>query len=140
MNRLTIAAIISILGFTASAAAEDFKLPASGNVYFKNLHDGDSVPTKLKLEFGLEGVTTRPAGEDISDRKSGHHHLIIDGGPIAVAQPVPSDDRHLHYGKGQSETEITLTPGKHTLTLQFADGAHRSYGPRWASTVTVIAK
>jgi hypothetical protein len=29
---------------------------------------------------------------------------------------------------------------RHTLTLQFADGAHRSYGPKWAATLTVNVK
>ncbi len=30
----------------------------------------------------------------------------------------------LHYGKAQTEAELTLTPGAHTLCLQAADGNH----------------
>jgi hypothetical protein len=136
-----IAAVVAVLGLVAVASAQDFKLPSSaGKVYFKNLKDGSSVPSKFKVEFGLDGLKVRPAGEDVNDRASGHHHLIVDGGPIDIGKPVPADEKNLHYGKGQTETEITLAPGTHKLTLQFADGAHRSYGPTWASTVTVNVK
>ena len=68
---------------------------------------------------------------------SGHHHLIVDGRPVPPGQPVPFDDKDLHFGKGQTEAQITLPPGRHTLTLQFADGGHRSYGPKWSATITV---
>jgi len=50
---------------------------------------------------------------------------------------VPFDDKDLHFGKGQTEAQVTLPPGRHTLTLQIADGAHRSYGPKWSTTITV---
>jgi len=50
---------------------------------------------------------------------------------------VPTDAKHLHFGKGETQAQVTLPPGRHTLTLQFADGAHRSYGPKWAATVRV---
>jgi hypothetical protein len=53
---------------------------------------------------------------------------------------VPKDSTHLHYGKGQTEAEVKLSPGKHKLTLQFADGLHRSYGSKLAATVSVNVK
>ena len=53
---------------------------------------------------------------------------------------MPTDDTHIHFGKGQTETELKLAPGKHTLTMQFADGAHRSYGPDLSSTISVTVK
>jgi len=53
---------------------------------------------------------------------------------------VPKDATHLHFGKAQSSTEVTLAPGKHVLTLQFADGIHRSYGSQLATTITVTVK
>jgi hypothetical protein len=52
-------------------------------------------------------------------------------------QAIPADDMHLHFGKGQTETEVTLKPGEHKLTLQFADGAHRSYGPKMSKTIKI---
>jgi hypothetical protein len=133
---LVLAAAIG--GFALTAAAQGFTQPsAPGRVFFRNLKNGQTVPTTVKVEFGVEGLKVRPAGEDTEDRASGHHHLIIDGGPIEAGTVIPADARHLHYGNGQTEAEVTLPPGAHTLTMEFADGAHRSYGPRWAATISV---
>jgi hypothetical protein len=139
MIRLVAAIAVSLV-VVAVAGASEFVLPAGGKVYFKNLKDGDTVPATLKLQFGLDDLKTRAAGEDIFDRRSGHHHLIVDGAAIGAGKPVPLDARHLHFGKGQTEAEITLKPGTHTLTMQFADGAHRSYGEKWAQTITVVVR
>ena len=102
--------------------------------------NGQSVPATFKVQFGLMGMKIRPAGEDVKDKTTGHHHLIIDGAFIPEGQVVPTDDTHKHFGKGQTETEITLSKGKHTLTLQLADGAHISYGKSLSTTVEVIVK
>ena len=42
-----------------------------------------------------------------------------------AGEEIPFDETHLHYGKGQTEAAITLTPGKHKLTLQFANALHK---------------
>jgi hypothetical protein len=39
------------------------------------------------------------------------------------------------FGNAQSETELTLKPGKHRISLQFADGVHRSYGNKLNTTI-----
>ena len=138
MIRAATVLFVIVFGFVLNAAAQDFKLPAaSGRVYFKNLKTGALVPSTFKIEFGVDGLRVRPAGEDPLDHTSGHHHLIVDGRPVPPGQSVPFDDKDLHFGKGQAEAQITLPPGRHTLTLQFADGGHRSYGPKWAATITV---
>ena len=80
-------------------------------------------------------MAIHPAGELVA--KTGHHHLIVDGAPIPAGKMVPVDAKHIHFGKGQTETVLKLTPGLHTLTLQFADGAHGSYGPNLSSTIQV---
>lgn len=112
---------------------------ATQGVHFVNLKDGAQVGTIVNLSFGVKGKTVRPAGEDPEDKTSGHHHVIIDGAAMAAGTVIPMNETHKHYGKGQTETKIELTPGPHTLTLQFADGAHRSYGPEWSQTIKVIA-
>jgi hypothetical protein len=53
---------------------------------------------------------------------------------------IPANDKSLHYGKGQTEADVTLPPGDHTLTLQFGDGSHRSFGPEMSQTITVHVK
>jgi len=111
---------------------------SSERVFFKNLKNGQTIPQKYKVQFGAVGVVVKPAGEKAPG--TGHHHLIIDGDAIPAGQPVPADATHLHFGKGQTEAEIELKPGKHKLVLQFADGAHLSYGPELAATVDVVVK
>lgn len=120
---------------TAAHGASE-KTPA--RVFFKNLKNGQTIPTKYKIEFGIEGVAVKPAGEIVPG--TGHHHLVIDGDAIPAGQVVPMDENHMHFGKGQTEAEITLKPGKHKLLLQFADGAHVSYGPELCAVVDVVVK
>lgn len=83
-------------------------------------------------------MRVHPAGELIEG--TGHHHLIVNGPAIATGQVVPADERHIHYGLGQTETELKLVPGDYQLTLQFADGAHVSYGPKMSQTIRVSVR
>jgi hypothetical protein len=114
-------------------------VPAGAKVYFKNLKDGQKVKSPFKVEMGLDGLKLDTAGAIVAG--SGHHHLLIDAGDsIPSGQVVPKDATHLHFGKAQSSTDVTLPAGKHVLTLQFADGIHRSYGSKLATTITVTVK
>ncbi|MDZ4661568.1 MAG: DUF4399 domain-containing protein [Pseudomonadota bacterium] len=106
--------------------------------YFIAPNDGESVKSKFTVRFGINGMKIRPASD--MTEGTGHHHLIIDGAPVAKGTVVAKDEKNIHFGQGQSETELTLAPGKHTLTLQFADGAHSSYGESWSKTITVDVK
>ena len=111
--------------------------PEQAGVHFVFPQEGAKIFAKSALRFGVSGMTVTPAGQHVEDATRGHHHLIVDGAPIPQGQPVPFDDQHMHFGKGQTETEITLAPGTHTLTLQFANGAHLSYGPALSKTIRV---
>mgnify|MGYP001164683790 CR=1 FL=1 len=106
---------------------------SGGKVFFKNLKDGEIVTSPVKVEMGVEGKTLAKAGSQ-SDAE-GHHHIIVDGAPLEKGQVVPTDAQHIHFGQAQTETLVELTPGKHTLTLQFADGSHRSFGKELSATV-----
>jgi hypothetical protein len=111
---------------------------SNARVYFIEPKDGATVTSPVHAKFGVDGMTVAPAGT-MTDG-SGHHHVLIDSGPIPKGTVIPMDDTHLHYGKAQTEADIKLPPGDHTLTMQFADGAHRSYGPDMASTIKVHVK
>ena len=114
-------------------------VPSGARVFFKNLKDGATVKSPLKVEFGVEGISLDSAGKIRPN--SGHHHLLIDAGDsVATGTVIPKDDSHKHFGNAQTSAEITLTPGKHVLTLQYADGIHRSYGAKLAKSVTVNVK
>lgn len=114
-------------------------VPAGAKVYFKNLKNGETVHSPVKVEMGVDGMTLDTAGAIVAG--TGHHHLLIDAGDsIPAGTVVPKDSTHLHFGKAQSSAEVKLAPGKHVLTLQFADGIHRSYGGQMAATINVNVK
>ena len=71
---------------------------------------------------------------------TGHHHIIVDGGFINYGEIIPMDETHLHYGKGDSVAQVNLSKGEHTLSLQFANGLHMSYGEQFSKTITVFVK
>src|SRR3979409_1783216 len=96
-------------------------------VYFIDLKDGANVPAKLKLFFGLRNMGVAPAGSDREN--SGHHHLLVDTELPPLNQPIPNDFNHLHFGTGQTEAEITLKPGEHTLQLLMGDKDHIPHTP-----------
>jgi hypothetical protein len=110
---------------------------APAKVYFISPKNNETVSKTFKAKFAQKGLLVKPAGEDMENKKAGHYHIIVDGTFIPEGTVIPADDKHIHYGKAQMETELTLTPGKHTLTLQFADGAHRSSGEKLSQTITV---
>jgi hypothetical protein len=101
--------------------------PAGAEVYFIDLKDGATVPANLKVDFGLRNMGIAPAGSDLPN--SGHHHLLIDTELPALNAPIPNDFNHLHFGAGQTETELTLKPGEHTLQLLMGDKDHIPHTP-----------
>jgi hypothetical protein len=112
--------------------------PPKASVSFIEPADGATVSSPVKMKFGVTGMALQPAGDIVAG--SGHHHVTVDGGPTPADESLPFDDTHLHFGKAQSEGEVKLPPGTHTLTLQFANGAHLSYGPEMSKTITVHVK
>jgi hypothetical protein len=116
-----------------SAAAQEKRTggptpsPPGAEVYFAEIKDGATIPTKVTIRFGLREMGVAPAGSDRPN--SGHHHLLIDTDLPALDQPIPNDFNHLHFGTGQTEAEITLKPGPHTLQLLFGDKDHVPHNP-----------
>lgn len=131
--------LLSLLAFSLSFMACVNSCTTKKRVFFENLTDNQAVPEHFQIRFASENLQVKPAGTDMENRSAGHFHILIDEPMQSTTEGdiVPSDDTHIHYGAGQTETFLTLSPGKHTLTLQFADGAHRSYGKPLASTITV---
>jgi len=95
--------------------------------YIVSPADGAMVTSPVKIVFGLDGMAVAPAGTDTPN--SGHHHLLIDADAPPMDKPIPKDDHHMHFGKGQTEASIELKPGKHTLQLLLGDKAHIPHNP-----------
>jgi len=115
------------------------EVPANARVYFANLKDGQSVTSPFKVEMGVEAMQVDTANGKLKPA-SGHHHILVDIDSIQTGEVIKKDSVHLHFGNAQTSAEVKLTPGKHTLTLQFADALHRSYGSRLTSKITVDVK
>ncbi|MEO6894221.1 MAG: DUF4399 domain-containing protein [Ginsengibacter sp.] len=122
-----------------SAESNMPEVPAGASVYFKNLKDGQTVSSPVKVEMGAKGISVDSAGT--VKPNSGHFHILIDAeDSIPTGVVVAKDSAHLHFGNAQEEAELKLPAGKHKLALQFADGAHRSYGAKLDTTVTFNVK
>lgn len=118
--------------------------PAGGSVAFVEPLDGEIVSgplvdgkVQVTVVMRAEGVLVEPAGT-LGVAHSGHHHVLVDRGALPVGEGIVFDAQHLHLGKGQSVLDVALTPGHHALTLQFADGYHRSFGPALAATIELF--
>jgi hypothetical protein len=116
-------------------------------VFFVNLVDGQEIKLPYIVKFGVEGMEVEPAMGVVPNK--GHHHLLVDQPPVKANTMVPmkmEKDGYFHFGKGQLQDTLNikkygmLMPGKHTLTLQFANGMHMSYGPAMSKMVSIIVK
>jgi hypothetical protein len=130
---------------TAESVTKSFtvkKSPDDLRVFFVSPADGATVKSPFKVRFGLAGMSLDPANNEakVPDKTSGHHHIIVDGGPLPVGVVVPADEKNIHYGQAQTEGELTLPPGRHTLTMQFADARHASYGPSMSATISITVE
>jgi Domain of unknown function (DUF4399) len=124
---------------TLALAQERTPSPPGAEVYIISPKDGAKVQNPVRVQFGLKGMGIAPAGVKFDN--TGHHHLLIDTDPPAnMAAPLPATDKIVHFGKGQTETSLTLPPGRHTLQLLFADLNHIPHDPPVISgkiTITV---
>jgi hypothetical protein len=139
MNRLISALALAALA-TAALAQDRSAAPSGAEVYIISPKNGEKVHGPVTVRFGLKGMGIAPAG--IKFDNTGHHHLLIDTdvADVKLDAPLPATDKIVHFGKGQTETTVTLTPGKHTLELLFADYLHLSFDPPLHSqkvTITV---
>jgi hypothetical protein len=132
---LIVTTILFIFGCTQDKGQDN---SSSTGVSFLNIKDGDTLTSPFLLKMGVEGMVLEPKGEPKPDH--GHHHLLINDGPIDKDLIIVADSTHIHYGAGQSQDSVNLSPGNYKLTLQFADGMHVSYGEEWSKTIQVTIK
>ena len=122
--------ILLVIGFVGCE-----KKP-TGRVFFISPQNGEEVKSPVSFKMGVEGLEVQAAGEVQTGK--GHHHIIINGDPYSAGQAVPFiEKKTYHYGKGQTEASIELEPGEYDVTLQFANGAHISYGPELSTKIRI---
>ena len=97
------------------------------------------IPSPVRVVFGATGVTIAPVDQMMEN--SGHHHLLIDTSLANPGVPLPTDAKHLHFGKGQTEASVELSPGPHTLQLVLGDLRHVPFEPIVASQkINIVVK
>ena len=112
---------------------------AAQSVAFFDPLDGATVSSPFEVVLAATGLVVEPSGE-INDG-AGHFHILVDTDFVAAGEVIPTDEKHLHYGKGQTTVSLELSPGEHTLRLQFADGAHTALeGEQYRDTIIVIVE
>lgn len=133
--------LLAAVTLAAPAMAETPRTaaPAGASVYFIEPANGATISSPVNVRFGLKGMGVAPAGTDAPD--TGHHHLLVDVAELpGLDAPLPATDNIRHFGKGQTETEISLPPGQHTLQLLLGDKNHVPHQPPVLSekiTITV---
>ncbi len=139
LPRLALGAALT-LACVIAFAAERTPSVAGAEVYIVSPKDGAKVKGPVTVVFGLKGMGIAPAG--IKFDNAGHHHLLIDSdAPPDLAQPLPANEKSVHFGKGQTETTVTLPPGKHTLQLVLGDALHVPHDPAVISKkITIVVQ
>lgn len=140
---LTIATVASLLASGAIAGGETPSNP-DAEVYFVNIEDGQTVSSPVVVVFGLRGMGVAPAGTE--KEMTGHHHLLVNRPPLGEGEDgalelengIPSDENHLHFGGGQTETSVELPAGQHTLQLVLGDAGHVPHATPIVSEVITI--
>ena len=111
---------------------------AHAGVDFLEPLDGAVVEPTFMARFQVTGLEVVPS--NVNKPGTGHHHLFINSVDIEKNVVIPNDNQHKHYGKGQTEAEIFLQPGKYTLTLQFGDSMHKSYGEEYRKKINITVE
>jgi Domain of unknown function (DUF4399) len=140
--RLLISAIalVALVAGAAAVSAGPTKRDPAAELYIGWPNNGEVIKKRqIRVWFGLRNMGVAPAGVDVAN--TGHHHLLIDVDLPPFDEPIPSDDHHLHFGKGQTETVIELPPGKHTLQLIMGDKDHVPLDPPlYSKKITITVK
>ncbi|CAM5497306.1 DUF4399 domain-containing protein [Rhodanobacter lindaniclasticus] len=140
MNRILLALALTGLATAAMATTPTLPItpaPADAKVYIISPADGATVGPEVTVRFGLKGMGVAPAG--VAKEHTGHHHLLVDVKDLPTAgQPIPADANHIHFGGGQTQTTLKLTPGTHTLQLELGDANHVPFEPAVVSKKITI--
>jgi len=130
--KLTLSTVLAILMLIAAPAQSgDTPAPEEAYLYIGWPNDGEVISTSgdkpFRVWFGLRYMGVAPAGIDVPN--TGHHHLLIDTPLPPLDEPIPADENHIHFGLGQTQTELVLPRGEHTLQLIMGDHAHVPHNP-----------
>jgi hypothetical protein len=129
--------LIVCLFIPFSQAQNSSTSPAGATVYFVSPAQGERVTSPVTVRFGLAEMGVAPAGIPI--KNTGHHHLLINVPDVPnLSEPLPSTENIKHFGLGQTQTELDLPRGAHTLRLVLGDHLHIPHSPPVMSETLTI--
>ena len=109
-------------------------------IFFIEPKNNASVKSPVHLKFGIENykIAAVPDGTVTTARPGvGHFHVGVDQACLKPgATIVKGTPSWVHFGKGDTEIDMQLTPGKHKLSLQLGDDLHNTV-KGLCSTITV---
>ena len=142
MKRILALSCVGLVAFAVLVAGQmaRTKSPAGAKVYIISPKNGDTVTSPFVVQFGLKGMGVAPAA--VNTANTGHHHLLIDLPKLPdMTMPLPTTDNVKHFGGGQTEAELTLPPGSHTLQLLVGDYLHTPHdAPVLSEKITITVK
>ena len=132
-------AVLCLVGVVAAQVMKT-KSPDAAKSYIISPKNGDTVSSPFTVQFGLKGMGVAPAG--VTNPNTGHHHLLVDLDQMPdMNVPLPVTDNIRHFGGGQTETELSLPPGRHTLQLLLGDAIHIPHDkPVVSEKITITVK
>jgi hypothetical protein len=124
----------------AGQALERSPTPPGSEVYLITPVNGAIVSSPVTIRFGLRNMGVAPAGVEMP--ATGHHHLLIDVDELpAMDMPLPASEQVKHFGKGQTETTLELSPGVHTLQLLMGNHLHIPHqAPVLSGKITITVR
>ncbi|MFT7374359.1 MAG: hypothetical protein ACI9T9_003065 [Oleiphilaceae bacterium] len=142
MKNVILALTITLISTTMNVFADSLVTESAPDaaVYFIQPANGATVEQTFKVVFGLSKMGVAPAGT--TKENTGHHHILIDTDTLPdLTQALPATDKIKHFGGGQTETQLTLPPGKHTLQLVLGNFAHIPHSkPVVSDKITITVK
>jgi hypothetical protein len=133
-------ATLAAAAFYGMSAPSDVSAQGKPRIFFVEPKNGAAVKSPVHLKFGIENYTIAPVPDgDVKTARPGigHYHVGIGTGCVGAGQTiVKGTPSWIHFGKGDSQIDMQLTPGKHRLALQLGDDLHNTV-KGLCSTITV---
>ena len=133
-------ATLAAAAFYGTSSPASVSAQGKPRIFFVEPKNGASVKSPVHLKFGIENykIAAVPDGTVTTARPGvGHFHVGIDTGCLKPGETiVKGTPSWIHFGKGDAEIDMQLTPGKHRLALQLGDDLHNTV-KGLCSTITV---
>jgi len=134
--------LVLFASLVAVGASASRQVSAQGKprIFFVEPKNNATVKSPVHLKFGIENykIAAVPEGDVKTARPGvGHYHVGVEQDCLKPgATIVKGTPQWVHLGKGDTEMDMQLTPGKHKLSLQLGDDLHNTV-PGLCSTITV---